>query len=70
MLLFEGVEPTLASCKVRLKFDLFLDEKGPCPGDCCLLGNPKNKVLMNIAASFPSVKKPRYVVQKKSRQYD
>jgi hypothetical protein len=26
--------------------------------------------LMNIAASFPSVKKPRYVDQEKSRQYD
>jgi hypothetical protein len=38
--------------------------------DCCLLGNPKSKVLMNIAASFPSVKKPRYVDQEKSRQYD
>jgi hypothetical protein len=31
---------------------------------------PQEKVLMNIAASFPSVKKPRYVDQEKSRQYD
>jgi hypothetical protein len=26
--------------------------------------------LMNIAASFPSVKKPRYIDHEKSRQYD
>jgi hypothetical protein len=31
---------------------------------------PQEKVLMNIAASFPSVKKPSYVDQEKSRQYD
>jgi hypothetical protein len=31
---------------------------------------PQEKVLMNIAASFLSVKKPRYVDQEKSRQYD
>jgi hypothetical protein len=35
-----------------------------------LLGNLKSKVLMNIAARFPSVKKPRYADQEKSRQYD
>jgi hypothetical protein len=35
-----------------------------------LVGKPQEKVLMNIAASFPSVKKPRYVDQEKSRQYD
>jgi hypothetical protein len=29
---------------------------------------PQEKVLMNIAASFPSVKKPRFIVQEKSRQ--
>jgi hypothetical protein len=34
------------------------------------VGKPQEKVLMNIAASFPSVKKPRYVDQEKSRQYD
>jgi hypothetical protein len=34
------------------------------------VGKPQKKVLMNIAASFPSVKKPRYVDQEKSRQYD
>jgi hypothetical protein len=34
------------------------------------VGKPQDKVLMNIAASFPSVKKPRYVDQEKSRQYD
>jgi hypothetical protein len=34
------------------------------------VGNPKRKVLMNIAARFPPVKKPRYVDQEKSRQYD
>jgi hypothetical protein len=34
------------------------------------VGKPHEKVLMNIAASFPSVKKSRYVDQEKSRQYD
>jgi hypothetical protein len=34
------------------------------------VGKPQEKVLMNIAASFPSVKKPMYVDQEKSRQYD
>jgi hypothetical protein len=34
------------------------------------VGKPQEKVLMNIAASFPSVKKPRYVDQEKSRQYN
>jgi hypothetical protein len=34
------------------------------------VGKPQEKVLMNIAASFPSVKQPRYVDQEKSRQYD
>jgi hypothetical protein len=33
------------------------------------LGTPREG-LMKIAASFPSVKKPRYVGQEKSRQYD
>jgi hypothetical protein len=32
------------------------------------VGKSQEKVLMNIAASFPSVKKPRYVNQEKSRQ--
>jgi hypothetical protein len=32
------------------------------------VGKPQEKVLMNIAANFPSVKKPRYVDQEKSRQ--
>jgi hypothetical protein len=32
------------------------------------VGKPQEKVLMNIAASFPSVKKPRFIVQEKSRQ--
>jgi hypothetical protein len=34
------------------------------------VGKPQEKVLMNIATSFPSVKIPRYVDQEKSRQYD
>jgi hypothetical protein len=34
------------------------------------VGKPQEKVLINIAASFPSVKKPRYVDQEKGRQYD
>jgi hypothetical protein len=34
------------------------------------VGKPQEKVLMNIAAIFPSHKKPRYVDQEKSRQYD
>jgi hypothetical protein len=34
------------------------------------VGKPQEKVLMNIAASFPSVKKPRYIDHEKSRQYD
>jgi hypothetical protein len=29
------------------------------------VGKPQEKVLMNIAASFPSVKKPRYVDQER-----
>jgi hypothetical protein len=29
---------------------------------------PQEKVLMNIAASFPSVKKPRYVNWERSKQ--
>jgi hypothetical protein len=32
------------------------------------VGKPQGKVLMNIVASFPSVKKPRYIDQEKSRQ--
>jgi hypothetical protein len=32
------------------------------------VGKPQEKVLMNIAAIFPSVKKPRFIVQEKSRQ--
>jgi hypothetical protein len=39
-------------------------------GDCLFVGKPQEKVLMNIAASFPSIKKPRYVDQEKSTQYD
>jgi hypothetical protein len=31
------------------------------------VGKPQEKVLMNIAASFPSVKNPRFVDQEKSR---
>jgi hypothetical protein len=31
------------------------------------VGKPQEKVLMNIAASFPSVKKPRYVDQEKKQ---
>jgi hypothetical protein len=34
------------------------------------VGKPQEKVLMNIAASFPSVKNQGYVDQEKSRQYD
>jgi hypothetical protein len=34
------------------------------------VGKPQEKVLMNIAASFPSVIKPRYIDQEKSKQYD
>jgi hypothetical protein len=32
------------------------------------VGKAQEKALMNIAASFPSVKKPRYIDQEKSRQ--
>ena len=32
------------------------------------VGKPQEKVLMNIAASFPSVKKPRFIIQEKSKQ--
>jgi hypothetical protein len=32
------------------------------------VGKSQEKVLMNIAASFPSVKKPRYVNQERSKQ--
>jgi hypothetical protein len=38
--------------------------------DCLFVGKPQEKVLMNIAASFPSIKKPRYIDQEKSRQYN
>jgi hypothetical protein len=34
------------------------------------VGKPQEKILMNITTRFPSVKKPRYIDQEKSRQYD
>jgi hypothetical protein len=52
---------------VEEKHLLDAQEIPPWHGDCYLLGNPKSKVLMNIAASFSSVKNPRYVDQEKSR---
>jgi hypothetical protein len=53
-------------------FSLFMHRRPLQPSiyDCLFVGKPQEKVLMNIAASFPSIKKPRYVDQEKSRQYD
>jgi hypothetical protein len=48
----------------------FFPDNGARKLDCLFVGKPQEKVLMNIAASFPSIKKSRYVDQEKSRQYD
>jgi hypothetical protein len=44
------------------------DQRSLCVVNDQLVGNPQEESMMSIAACFPSVKKPRFVDQEKSRQ--